>query len=618
MGLRIVFLAGALVLAGLLVLLPRLGPVGGAAVEPARTGTQSGRVRDAGPAHVRRPTGDSRTRPRILAGDTQGQALLSGRIVYATTGQGVPFCEAIVGRSGRVLERVETDGDGRFETGAPLRFGALEVLALDRFEGVRDWGKAVRVEHSAGAPDAVIEVDLWPTYALDLELPRGLSALELHGTIEVEAGGGSRIAFPAGLSPSPVRGAGPFFWRAVALKGPEDLRRHSPPAKLVLRDAVGYWLGSAPVSTLDGVAPRPVVVSLEPRGRLAIRLRGLDGGELPDEQVEVFLDPHLAGGTLRAVHSMRPREELVLEDLDPGTHRLRAEVGLYDPAEVSVSVPEAGTASVEIALRIPPPVETRISVRSQSGDHHEPACLELTSTRGSISLRVDWELVDGAWIGSAVCEPPQGEYEVRLDLSAPFGVYPAQTVAARAGDTIELLVLDLASATRLGFLVRDAETGAALDGFAVSMDPGGLVRDTWTEGVRSGDVVFALHEGARLSWTLSMPGYACAFGTEADFTIEQRAGLRLAEVRLQRGWSLRVVAYDDETGSALHGAEVYCDGALAGRTDEEGVFAMNMERPPGELSVSLDGWRISYPDELESPADWEPCGEVYVGLQRIR
>jgi hypothetical protein len=166
--------------------------------------------------------------------------------------------------------------------------------------------------------------------------------------------------------------------------------------------------------------------------------------------------------------------------------------------------------------------------------------------------------------------------------------------------------------------VRDAQTGELHDDIYLHIHPGRRLYTERKDAIDSGQPVLTYPERAFLNWTVQKPGYACASGDERAFTEARGDGLRLAEVRLERGWKLSVAAWDDDSGDPLQGVQVLCDGVLVGTTDAEGLLERHMPGPPAELRVALAGWQLTFPDEFGAPVDWRSCGDVWFGMERVR
>lgn len=188
---------------------------------------------------------------------------------------------------------------------------------------------------------------------------------------------------------------------------------------------------------------------------------------------------------------------------------------------------------------------------------------------------------------------PRGTYQLTLSSLDEYRWAPAELLVAPPAEGLRFLRYDLDRTLPLAFRVVDAVTGEPVEGFEVRH-----VKTTWTE--ESGVL---LHTGpleagdfpldARFDWSLWADGYAPAFGDETAFAVQD--GERVAEVRLARGWGVRLFVLGGEgTKRPIEGATVWLDGDEVGSSGPDGTLDVLRAQRPERIEVRYLDWRLSH------------------------
>ncbi|MBI5361702.1 MAG: carboxypeptidase regulatory-like domain-containing protein [Planctomycetes bacterium] len=188
-------------------------------------------------------------------------------------------------------------------------------------------------------------------------------------------------------------------------------------------------------------------------------------------------------------------------------------------------------------------------------------------------------------------EVPRGEYELTLSALDGFRWHPKSQRATPPAAGLSFLRYDKEQSLPLVFHVFDARTHEPITDFEAR-------RLALTPSHDNG--VF-LHTGpielgtfpaqGTFQWSLWADDHAAAFGDETSFV--EQAGARVAEVLLEPGWSTKVlVLARDPTARPLANAEVWLDGARAGRTNAEGMVVLRAKERPKTLDVRADGFAV--------------------------
>jgi hypothetical protein len=473
-------------------------------------------------------------------------------------------------------------------------------------------------------PDVAVVIG--PTYHFDLDVPRGTDLSELDAVLApvqprsvpglaraLECGAllDARMPFsadyPDGAPLASIRPGGPRDGGAWA-RFDECLPSGYAPA----RTAEGYELlvvgpaafGRARVPSLVGVCPEIVRVALEPGGAIAGRARfpWFDGprpqqGFLGSRAPVSFL-PRItlrtAGGMLVGATVPDERGRFAFGPLVPGVYEVTAESALAGTARASVAVAAGKPTPVELMLpRDPTVVFAEGVVRGQAG---APFAVQLDLvSRDDPELRFQtrattWGLVprsgpSASGEGAAYEVPfafrgvPPGAYELRVRSSDGARWTPERIAVSAPTSGLLIAHVGAVPTAAVRFDVRDAESG----------EPAPCVVQSWIAGVdmmpTSEDLV-RVPAPARGRWIAVGPGYAPAGGTWAVDDGEREL---VVDVPVRRGAGV-VVLTVTPWGERVPGVEVLQDGALAGRTDEDGVLLLERASPSSSFDARRAGW----------------------------
>ena len=267
---------------------------------------------------------------------------------------------------------------------------------------------------------------------------------------------------------------------------------------------------------------------------------------------------------------------------------------------------DAGFEPVFHARRWPPLETGRVRGRliAEDGEFDERALLprgalllELTSMETPrIRLAAELERVEAddgpTHTPFSFEDVPITTYELTLSSLGNFRWEPGSQIIVPPAEGLEFLRFDLDERVPLEFRVIDAATGEAIEGFRVR-----TVRAT-----ESRDNGVLLHTGpldpegfpleGAFCWTIDADGYAPAFGSDADFVLED--GKRVAQVAMHPGWATRFVVMGGKPNTRLlEGAEVVLDGRTVGRTGPDGALVVRLDEPPESVEVRYLGWRLA-------------------------
>jgi hypothetical protein len=197
----------------------------------------------------------------------------------------------------------------------------------------------------------------------------------------------------------------------------------------------------------------------------------------------------------------------------------------------------------------------------------------------------------------------EGEYLLTLSALGTRRWSPTSLRVRAPLDGVVFTRFDKDPVVALAFEVVDAQDGTLLPNFDarhIQVTPSrenGVFLHTGPLDL----VAFPLD--ARFQWSLTVPGYATAFGDETAFV--RRGDQKVAVVRLARGWATKVfVLTRDPTASAARGAEVRLDGVRAGFTGADGMLVVSAAEEPRAIDVELPGF--VRPEGAESGGSYTP------------
>ena len=184
-----------------------------------------------------------------------------------------------------------------------------------------------------------------------------------------------------------------------------------------------------------------------------------------------------------------------------------------------------------------------------------------------------------------------GRYVVTLSSLDHRRWHPAQREVSAPASNIEFFCYNDAESRQLIFEVVDAATGEPIeDGWKVSQ-----IRITPSED--NGVLLHAgpldtehFASGTDLDWAVEAEGFATAYGTQRDFSIDPRTGARRARVELERGFATRIIVLGVSSGPKTtrmlaDRADVTVDGKAVGRTNDLGVFDVRGAKAPETIRL---------------------------------
>jgi RNA polymerase sigma-70 factor (ECF subfamily) len=664
--------AAVLTLAGAWWMVPRGEPDGPAAVrssaglQPATAANGGGAAasRDAATVGDPRDAGGAGA-ARVAAAPPAAARGISGRVVYASTGDGVPFLPVDVSHGDR-NERVTTGRDGAFAfveawplaarlsvaglapaaavraaatplaaapTAAPPAGAALEPVAPVALAG--GGSLAVRPPSPTAAAsvprdDASIELAKLGAGPLELRVklpPTWLVRLPAATVDAVDAGTDLRlgVAFTdrrdgigtwwpafAGLAPLQRAPGGELWWCR------RDASRVADAPELIVASADGLWFGSVPVPRTNGVIG-PLDVALEARGGLRGTVRDAHGAPVAGAHVHAVVAT--PGGVARAADRTDASGAFLLAHLPAGAAAVYAGGERVDANGTTVDVVAGRVVPCELTIGVRPPGgEVRGTIRTTSGTRL-PAAVWLTSRAdGSI-----WRTADVQWRPGpngmqatfAFADVPGVACDVTLRTSRPCAVDTVRKVCTPPAVDLVFDVDDRVATQN----VRFVRQGAAAVGSPWRLEvQGDTFSDSRCGAATEAAVDVALPVGQRVRWCAVGPGHRASRG-------ELLVGGEPATVAVpaERGWSACVGVMDIASFFTPAGVEVFADGVSAGTTDANGMLWLDLPAPPGALTLDAAHWRVYHDAQHRSGVDpvtgaWtlNEHGGVSIYAERVR
>ncbi len=183
----------------------------------------------------------------------------------------------------------------------------------------------------------------------------------------------------------------------------------------------------------------------------------------------------------------------------------------------------------------------------------------------------------------------EGEYVLTLSALGSRRWAPVSVHVTPPASGITFTRYDKDPRLPLEFDVSDATTGDKIEAFQTRnvqltpSDDNGVFLQTGPLDVNAFTV------DGRFQWSLWADGYAPAFGDETAFV--RTGDKRVADVRLQRGWSTKLlVLARDPVAHQVAGARVSVDGHVVGATGVDGMLVVRAASEPTTLQVEWPGW----------------------------
>jgi hypothetical protein len=576
-------------------------------------------------------------------------APLHGEVLDIRTREPVPDYELRLNGSGG-RETVVTDAEGRFASEERFEAGDIEIDLVDRAEpsrggwqvqgGVPERRHEHRVEGREARP-AKLRIPVGPTYRFDVDLPAGLDVEDFEAAFVAPGAGptlsplhealgepladerGPTRLFFEGMNDAsrrektaPLRAGDPPWARFRSPLGRLLQRQFDPEEtgeyELALRSRDGAWWGSATVTSIEGIEPEPVRITLGGRGALAGAVRDEDGDPLPAVAVRLAEGPGSGARIVAAVKAGRDGT-YELRWIPVGDYELRAQSQRRPPGARMVTVVAGEVTRRDVTLRSPTGNGAIAGVlRSRTGT--------LRDKGGMLLLR----RIDGRefhTMQSASYRRENGEYVARFEFpDLPVGRYEL-TLEPRNNLRWSPLRMEVVPpATDLEFVCHDDVPTFDLEVRAVDAETGAPVEECWAVVRVAGreldddyetDLYLDVPADDSLTWMVRARGYRIARGDRS--ALELGPEHRILEARLERGWGevFRVTTHD---GEPLAGVELFVDGEPVGTTDVDGVIAIDRDARPQRIELRRAGWHVTWGriDPADESFGWGPETPVYM------
>jgi RNA polymerase sigma-70 factor, ECF subfamily len=536
--------------------------------------------------------------------------LVRGRVVYRTTGQGVPF--AIVRlRAGDRAEELAADFDGEFTSPSP--WPADVAIAIPGTALVRVAPNATTAD--SGEDSELVEAATVATAGLAPAAPPakgGDVAFAPLTAVAVDTAEGWRVAVDAGPTflvrahpherlvdrrlrvhldktpsaattrwPQFFSGGGPLrpvpgvdgthWWRATT----DEVRSKQP--FLVVGTTDGFQVGEVQASACAGVVG-PLDVKLVEHGIVVGSVRDESGATLAEHQVIVT--------TRAGEHVYRhgavtdARGDFTLPMVWPGAGDAHVSSERVDANSTPLFVAGGQPTRCDLVVKARPPGGSISgTITTSSGRRSRSVGVRLTSADDASLWRneaVKWREDGDPAVGTFTFNGLPGiPCNVKLLVYGPcrIPVRVLQATAPAAG--LHFHIDDSAVSRRVEWSVLSAASGQKLADWCLVLRGD----DGWEMRL---DARYA-SEGVDLP---QLPGEWQLIGANVRRQrgrIEAITGNRV-ELRAEPGWAGLVGAMDIDTFHAACGAEVHADGVAVGCLDRNGQLLLDLPAPPRVLT----------------------------------
>jgi hypothetical protein len=371
-------------------------------------------------------------------------------------------------------------------------------------------------------------------------------------------------------------------------------------AWIELRSKDKRWRGGAWLTQLVGVVEKPLVVKLETTTRLTGRFTWPAGVE--EEHVQGLRLAELRAGEPSGLpmHGSAGRDgEFKFNYLSPGRYRLWTNDAHWKPFELDFDV-FAGENDLGAHALTPRRVvgPLRVVIRSKSG-RFDGACHVSLSDKplshdAPFDHSIDFEpVVEGDESSERVAEwefedVTEGDWFLYVHCHNGFEFPESVTVVRAELARVEIVLDDPSMDVRVEIV--EAESGQPCTEAEFAWECG---NERETESGASVKLTHLPDAPESFSWIASAPGRQLALGTGLDFerTVRADGGVELARrVALAPGFSRRVCVRKRGDGAPLEGAEILCDGELAGVSGADGAFVLRRETKPERIAIRKPGW----------------------------
>lgn len=536
----------------------------------------------------------------VLRARRVASSAVRGQLVYASTGQGVPFCALVLQGRDEQCEQCSTDGEGRFESRVRFNSGGMSMHVVGVAPIVGDEFDRLGFDHTTVDAEERIGADLWPTVFLDGALPPETTA----GELEVQLRRTSRDPQPWSTSDDEhltIAPDGRAFWRR-ARTSYNDARMSEWQLSIATSDQ--SWRAEVALSDLAGVVTvRPIWRKF---GSIAVEVAAGNGVQ-PNWPVSVFIENREGDSVVidreRELHTLA-ESPFRAGGLVAGEYTVDISAAFCAPRRERVVLADGEDRVLSIELAAGAPIAPiRCEVTTESGDVPRDDCMISLWRPGlqniellPISVR---DRFGEPWKATyEISDVPEGDFKLTA-YCGPFGFSPSYVIDVRAGDSVALRILDRPEYVDIGFRVFDADSGRELDTFDAWLLSDGTQQEFRNQP--SGAIVAErAPANGRLAWRVTSDGYRCELGDLADphrWSHEQ-GSKRWIDVHLRRGWNATCYAWNADDGR-LSGVAILADDQPIGVTDSEGQLAIALERRPTSLTARYRDWHCTE----STPAD---------------
>lgn len=551
-------------------------------------------------------------------------APLRGRLVYAATGQGVPF-GAVRVREGARSELLHAGRDGRFTTAeawsrdCELAFegevagpaaeaaktpgrpadapdepvGAVEsaptvvsVVSLDALALVDDAQRPAWLPRAAFA-DGEFEVPLLlgPTYFL-AELPGdGEFFGAMSGSADADVGSIHNYS-PQRATPLYAVPGQPGRWWLRAFE-----RRGHPPIDtphLNVFDRAGLHRGDGPLQRVEGVQDDEVALTWRDCGAVHGTLRDEVGAPVAGVWVH-FRQRSSNAQPYHTGYRTDRTGRFALGHLPPGAALLTLGDERAADLREPITVVAGRDGRHDLSARVRPiGGALRGTVTTKSGRPFPMATVILTCHDDSSIWRnggIDWQERDGRTIGVFEFDKvPLVECDVTLQTFAPCGVPFAVHRVTAPADGLVFTIDDTCETAEVTFAPIDAAGRAIGDVEVLVRGPGDW--QLHIDVTEPGTATLALPLGQTVRWRVLGGGVRAAQGT---WLVRGDGGT--VTVPTTPGFSAELSTLSMRNFGGVGGLELFADERSAGRTDRNGELLIDLPARPRTLRVDETQWK---------------------------
>ncbi|MBL8738643.1 MAG: carboxypeptidase regulatory-like domain-containing protein, partial [Planctomycetes bacterium] len=548
--------------------------------------------------------------PASLAAD----APVRGRVLYQSTGQGVPYAPVSL-RTQQKVTLVRTNRDGSFAApdvwpadaeiaviGAPTMKGSeperddpatsglakpelatVQGLPLlvdpDRKGTATSAGKvpATQTHFQPLASAAVREGDGWcmvvelgPTYLLKVADDARVQGLQLRAFLRDDDDALATRVQRSAASTSACETAPDDRLQWCRVPAPPS--HYGDRCRLVVLAEGGFWRAEiADVGTKGVVGP--LDVTLHEQGHVRGTVRDAFGAPMDAVQVVVTIGD--GPRALRFATRTDPQGDYTLTGVQPGEGHAKVAGEEFEPNAAAVQVQAGAVARCDLVVRRRAK-GGRIAgtITTTSGKSFPMVSVHLTSHQdGTIwrTANIEWQEVDGkqqATFGFA--DVPLLECAVQLNPFAPCRLQARRQTVTPPQEHVHFRIDDVVQERDLSIDVRQRD-GTPCPSWTLRL----VGDDGWQVDVRAQDSGSPVRI-PQLPGTWRLLGPAVRGHTGR---LEAIPGDRLV-IQAEPGWSMQLVVMDIANYFPVRGAPVFADGQQVGVLDDEGELLLDLPAAP--------------------------------------